>query len=318
MKIRQICRVFFTGVLFFIGGLHPARGDTVLYVNQNAPSTSLRNGNSWANAFTDLQAAIAAAHPTSNQPVDLWVAAGVYYPTTGTNRSISFVMKSYLRIEGGFAGTEASDTNRLFFGYPTILSGDIGVPEATRFDTGNIEFLNVPFDPADPGAQDNSYNVITASNIVGAVLDQVYVTGGFASVDTNTISDVDVEGMSFNSGQTNTASGNVSTSVVPLDNRVAGGGIFLVNPDGTQPGTYSLALNNCVFKNNGTRGYGGAIAVKWAYVEAASTIFEDNYSGDEGGAYWGMNSESDFFVQHLRHELLRRGGGRDCISKRSD
>ena len=122
-------------------------GDTVLYVNQNAPSTSLRNGNSWANAFTDLQAAIAAAHPTSNQPVDLWVAAGVYYPTTGTNRSISFVMKSYLRIEGGFAGTEASDTNRLFFGYPTILSGDIESRKRRGLTPGTSNSSTCPLTP---------------------------------------------------------------------------------------------------------------------------------------------------------------------------
>src|SRR5262249_722285 len=58
----------------------------VLYVKANA--TGANYGTTWANAFTDLQSALAVAAPCSQ----IWVAAGTYYPST-TDANISFQMK---------------------------------------------------------------------------------------------------------------------------------------------------------------------------------------------------------------------------------
>src|SRR5262245_54189769 len=97
---------------------------TVLYVNQNAPTTSANTGTSWPNAFLELRDALNS--PTLNSatpanPVEIWVAKGVYKPTSGTNQSVSFQLKSNIRIIGGFAGNETTDTSRKFSNF-AILS----------------------------------------------------------------------------------------------------------------------------------------------------------------------------------------------------
>jgi len=63
-----------------------------IYVNHLASGAN--NGTSWTNAFTDLQSALANACSGAQ----IWVAAGTYKPTTGTNRNISFVMKDGVAI----------------------------------------------------------------------------------------------------------------------------------------------------------------------------------------------------------------------------
>jgi hypothetical protein len=95
------------------------------------------DGTSWANAFpgTSLQAAITA----SNVADEVWVAAGIYYTTTTTNRTISFSMKNGVTICGRFIGTETLVSQRtLTNGLTSILSGEI----------------------AAAGIADNSYKVI--------------------------------------------------------------------------------------------------------------------------------------------------------------
>lgn len=92
----------------------------VFYVNQNAIGNN--DGNSWENAFTDLQAALEIATPND----EIWVAGGTYKPTVGTNRGISFDIPSGVAVYGGFAGGEASLEQRNWINNVTILSGDIG------------------------------------------------------------------------------------------------------------------------------------------------------------------------------------------------
>lgn len=85
----------------------------------------LMNGTSWANAFagTSLQAAINAAAPGD----EVWVAGGTYFPTTTTNREISFSMRNGVSIYGSFAGTETQLSQRVWpGGLTSILSGEIG------------------------------------------------------------------------------------------------------------------------------------------------------------------------------------------------
>jgi hypothetical protein len=52
---------------------------------------------------------VALAHAVSGDQI--WVAMGTYTPTTGTNQSVSFLLKNGVAIYGGFAGGETALSN---------------------------------------------------------------------------------------------------------------------------------------------------------------------------------------------------------------
>lgn len=91
-----------------------------IFVDQDA--TGSANGNSWANAYTDLPNALASA--TSGDLI--FVAEGVYKPTSGTSRTVSFNIPSGVTIYGGFDGTETAINQRDIKNNLTVLSGNIG------------------------------------------------------------------------------------------------------------------------------------------------------------------------------------------------
>jgi hypothetical protein len=76
----------------------------IIYVK----SGSTGNGSAWNNAYGSLATAIAAAVAGD----EIWVAAGTYKPTTGTDRTASFNLKNNVGIYGGFAGTETTRNQR--------------------------------------------------------------------------------------------------------------------------------------------------------------------------------------------------------------
>jgi len=132
-------------------------GQTTRYVKPVA--TGSGDGSSWANASSGLQAMINAS--ASGDAV--WVAAGTYKPTSGTDRNISFSMKNGVAIYGGFDGTETQLSARDWKANETILSGDIGTADDNS---------------------DNSYIVIINNNngvTSSAVLDGFTITKGNAN-----------------------------------------------------------------------------------------------------------------------------------------
>ncbi len=86
----------------------------VIYVNRAA--TGANDGTSWANAYTKLTPAFAAANAPGRQ---IWVAVGTYTPD-----STSWFMNPGTALYGGFAGTETMLTQRNAATNATILSGD--------------------------------------------------------------------------------------------------------------------------------------------------------------------------------------------------
>jgi len=95
-----------------------------LYVAQDARGDN--NGSNWANAFTDLQPALALATAKD----EIWVARGTY--SAGPLATSYFVLKEGVKMYGGFAGTESALTERdstmLRTSNETILDGSQGVP----------------------------------------------------------------------------------------------------------------------------------------------------------------------------------------------
>ena len=117
-----------------IGAYEVPYQTVIRYVKWDAKGAN--NGTSWLDAYTELQAALTAASSGDQ----IWVAAGTYKPTAGTDRTASFQLKNGVAIYGGFAGTE---TSRAFLNFETnitVLSGDMRVEMgfmATRTTSGS-------------------------------------------------------------------------------------------------------------------------------------------------------------------------------------
>src|SRR4051812_22587247 len=105
-------------LLFFING---AFGQRILRVRSDSVAGS-PDGSSWGQAYSEVWKALDAVAvlnppPSTGNPVEIWIKSGIYKPKPvgGTPRTATFSIPSYVRLLGGFAGTEASPDNRLFF-----------------------------------------------------------------------------------------------------------------------------------------------------------------------------------------------------------
>jgi hypothetical protein len=203
----------------------PPPGNT-LYVNKTA--TGNNNGNSWADAYTSLQDALAQANTYSNV-MQIWVAAGTYFPDEGTgltdnSRTGSFVLKNGLALYGGFSGTEDHLEQRNPGANVTILSGDID---------GNSALTG------------NSYHVVQAMDVDNtAVLDGFTVTGGNANGSTS----IDKQG----GGLYNSHASPTITNCLFTANSAAGYGGGLINLGSSAP-----VITDCRFTANSASSGGG-------------------------------------------------------------
>lgn len=233
-------------LLLLAGGT--AAAQTIRYVTP----TGTGDGTSWANASGNLQATING----SSGNTQIWVAAGTYKPTTGADRTISFVMKNEVAIYGGFAGTETLLSDRNWKLNISILSGDIGAPNDNS---------------------DNSYHVIFNNNNglnVSAVLDGFTITGGNANEVLEDVYTSNSEG----GGMLNLRSSPTINNNTFIDNIArSGGGMLSSGP--------SINITNCSFIDNKAIGGGGG----GAYLSGGESILENcsflnNTSVRDGGA----------------------------------
>lgn len=182
-------------------------------------ATGNGTGLSWTNAFTDLQEALSIVIPGD----EIWVAAGQYRPTSGTNRSTAFVLRNGVDLYGGFAGTETTLDQRDILNNPTTLNGDIGE-------------LGL--------ASDNSHSVVTANNITTSIL-----LDGFRIMNGNNTNGNHGGGLRI----TNALGGELLVRNCRFLNHQSfnyGGAIYLA--------AANLRVENCEFQNNSSSN-GGAI-----------------------------------------------------------
>jgi parallel beta-helix repeat protein len=158
-------------VLGVVLGVAVACRSQVIYVDGAA--TGANDGSAWADAYANLQDALAAA-ASAEKPVEVRVARGVYKPDQGAgvtagDRAATFQLLNGVTTQGGYAGAGGPDPDaRDVELYRTILSGDLA---------GN----DVPSEDSINGTKDeNSYFVVTGSGTDGtAVIDGFTITGGY-------------------------------------------------------------------------------------------------------------------------------------------
>ncbi|WP_233271059.1 PEP-CTERM sorting domain-containing protein [Microcystis aeruginosa] len=199
----------------------------IIYVK----SGSTGNGSAWNNAYGSLTSAITAAQSGD----EIWIAAGTYKPTTGTDRTASFTLKNNVAIYGGFAGTETALNQRNITTNVTILSGEIGIA----------------------GIADNAYHVVSATGTIStplgnsSILDGFTITGGNAN---GTTGNQDDGGGMYVSGASPTL-----RNITFRDNNGTNGGA-LYNENGSNPVLidtvfeYNTATTNSIIQGGGFTG----------------------------------------------------------------
>lgn len=207
------------------------------------------NGSSWESPMGDLQLALGAAKAGDQ----IWVAAGKYTPTRQNDRTASFVLVESVTMLGGFAGNETSADQRKPHLNQTILSGEIGLPNAI---------------------QDNSFTVVFAANVSKlTIVDGFIITGGAANGFGETGQLNSCGAGWFNQG--------ASPTIKNCDfvNNYAREGAAIYNLSGK--GTSNPTISNCKFINNKADLDGGAIFNNGSYGEASPQIINCRFEGNQ-------------------------------------
>jgi hypothetical protein len=273
---------------YLLVGLCPsALSQQTIYVNHAA--TGANTGASWADAFTDLQAALVTAAAGDH----IWVAQGVYLPTSDANRERSFDLPNRIKLYGGFSGTEALLDQRQPSIYKSILSGDIGVSGVRT---------------------DNSFHVVTIyRGDEQTVLDGFTITQGY--------------GEDFSVGFPHSYGGGVLVSsdlnwpvacpviaqcVFERNRAGAGGGLACVANDFTH---CLPSIKHCIFKSNQSQLYGGGIYTFGANLtgkpfDITDCRFEANRTSIGGGVYMqGITDTLRFRRCTFVKDTVIEGGG---------
>ena len=229
----------------------PPPSPMTIYVDADASGSD--NGLSWDDAFTDLQDAIALAIAGD----EIWVAEGIYLPSSVQDVTESFHMVNGVGIYGGFAGDEVARDQRDWEANETLLSGQLNPSESSRFAQGPA-FPNGTVDmkamhdaltswSQDVLRQEGKREDVRSEHVVRA--DAV---GGLAVLDGFTIT----QGM-WGSG---------------------GAGMLLFGASPT--------ITNVIFRSNGLTDRGGGMAMyEGSDATLKNVLFENNYAWFGGALY---------------------------------
>jgi hypothetical protein len=207
----------------------------ITYVDKDA--VGLNNGTSWANAYTNLQTALAAAVSGD----EIWVAAGTYKPTAVTDRALTFTPKNGVAIYGGFTGTETSRSQRDPTTNVTVLSGDIDNNDSQTPIITDLTTVT--------GNETNSYHVVTGTD--NAILDGFTITAGNANGAT--------EPAERGAGMYNSSASPTLSNLTFSGNQAsyAGGGMWNLNSNPSLT-NITFASNSAVFGGGGILNYGSS------------------------------------------------------------
>lgn len=256
------------GLLLLLSCAYISQAQTTIYVNAFITGGS-NDGSTWGNAYIELSTAVNNASSGDQ----IWVAQGTYYPTTSTNRNISFQLPNNIAIYGGFSGlgNETSLNQRNWESNVTILSGDIGVQGDDVDNSNNIIYI------------DKTTSVVT--------LDGFTVEEGYAN-GTNLKNGA---GIFVSSHADNNPSNPIINNCTFKNNysEENGGAVYIEAGDG---GLASPIFSNCTFEDNEAGLSGGAVYNSGYELGKISTAFTNctfarNMAGESGGALFNHGGE---------------------------
>jgi len=239
-------------------------------------ATGLGDGTSWANAYNDINTAIA-----QNPGIEIWVKAGTYYPGTSNNNSIT--LSTGISIYGGFDGTETLRSERNITANPTIFSGDINQDDGGSVSLNNFSMYN------------NSKNIfrVTGSDVIidGVTIERGYgtegtaITVGASSDNFKLVNTTIRENMTKSQGAVSvrlfrTKSFAVENCVFDGNVGRVAADIYAVNDNsgGTPLGTMTCNIYNSLFKNSRLEAFGSTAPLDFG----ASIWFRNLFNSQTG------------------------------------
>jgi predicted outer membrane repeat protein len=256
------------------------------------------DGSTWSKAKNDLKNALDSA----NAGDSIWVAKGVYYPTSGFDRSVCFVLKEGITLLGGFKKGASKLSDRDWKKNETILSGDIG----KKFDS-----------------LDNSYTILRT----------------FGAIPLN-IRDCYIDGFVFEHGQADSSAGTYAShaGAIYLDGSNMRLHVknckFISNyaeSGGALSGFVPSSFTNCLFQSNRAKHNGAGYAywssfygcefnnnraeiscgaLRTSYTEINGCRFVNNFARQLGGALYtsAFLTDSYFENNHVDGSKNANGG----------
>ncbi len=273
------------------------------------------NCSSWATACA-LQTALAAAISGD----EIWVKAGAYKPTTGTDRTATFQLKGGVAVYGGFAGTETLRDQRNPDVNVTVLSGDIDNNDSQTPILTDLKTAT--------GNTTNSFHVVTGAT--GATLDGFTITAGYANGAWpfnvggglyNTSSSPILTNLTFTGNwATNSGGGMRNDSGNPTLTKVT----FNGNSAGSAGGLYNsfstATLTDVIFIGNTTPadGSGGGLYNYSSSPTLTRVSFYNNSADYAGGMYNRLNSNPTLTdVIFGGNTAVLQGGGMENVNTSS-
>ena len=286
----------------------------ILYVKYDAQGNN--DGSSWQHAFKDLQSAL----DMSIAGDTLWIAAGTYYPGSGSPAQESvFRIRHAISLYGGFIGTEQTLEERDLKVNWSILSGDIGNNDLPD------DFLS--------NKSDNTYHVVYIDSMLSKVtLDGLRIKGGQAIDDVNASeylrsgggiyagSPIDVNGCHISENFARGgggiylragASGSTITNSQFEYNKSSNRGACLYGFSASD-----LIIRNCDFQYNTTAR--GSVCIIYGHkIMVNQCNFEDNTNSVPGTACAGIFSQDSKNISIIncgfRRNLATGGAAIFCI-----
>ena len=266
MTTKNYYKTLKTLVLSIFMGCSVLSTQAQIYVDASA-TNSAKDGSSWDDAYTDLQAALDVAAENA----EIRIAAGTYTPTaapdgsTDDNRDKAFHFNKNLVLKGSY--NTVTETQN--FTTPSILSGDFNGDD-TVSNNGSITKNT-----------ENAYHVLITVGLTSeAVIEGFLITGGHANGNGAFLS---YSGQKLyndsGAGMYNRSSSPSIVNVVISGNAADFGGGGMYNYSS------SPSIVNTVFSQNLTNKDGGGIFNGASSPSIVNTVFSGNKATNGGGMY---------------------------------
>ncbi len=302
-----------------------------IYVATDGDGT---DGSSWATAYIHIQTAITAA--TSGDVI--WVKEGVYYadpaaPAAETDRSLSIILKSGVKLYGGFTADEVTIDDRpksdidgdgiiqdWEYSSPTVLSGEI---QDDGLQTNNTQHIFIVPDGADASTLVDGFTIEDGYSDVQSSVSGV---GTYTFASGVIMSGGEIFGCIVQNCESNSVYDGYAGGILAYNSSVQGCYIdgCVITGKGTYGGGIYLdasEMKGTVIKNSGLvasessgLAIGGGVystgaIIDSCYIYGCNANPESNFKGFGGGMYNVGSQIIDCIVADNKTDGLNGHGG---------